>query len=336
MARSRAQTEYTRLKDVIAAATNNALWSRAVTLAVREEATAWDVKGSPLEQKPANEEPARVRMRAQQRLSLQAISATTGNDTVAENGFYGFGDCCGGPSGKEGPDDALWERIQRTPGAQPAHNVKPRTDFSARCMAPGENSCQGGCGVDDYNRPVFCSKGQVCRIEQVSPTVSWTNLNTHQTMHSENKCYDVTECPARETVLATHPKVRSEVWDDPGCTAGCPMERCGDEAGVPCCVRKEDLSAKQCPSRATVMVTRKAKRWKLWNDPYCTTGCTLDDCGAEVPCCVKAHAYDAHRKVSLTSISTRPQLHADSTDSLWSSLAISHIVIRCSLSSCPW
>ena len=79
------------------------------------------------------------------------------------------------------------------------------------------------------------------------------------------------------------------------------QQPCGGASEVPCCVRKEDLSVKACPSRAAVMVTRKEKRWKMWHDPYCTTGCRLDNCGeegeAEVPCCVKLTPYNAALKV---------------------------------------
>ena len=80
-----------------------------------------------------------------------------------------------------------------------------------------------------------------------------------------------------------------------------------------------DPSAMQCPSRATVMVTRKEKRWELWEDKYCTTGCKLDgDCGeegeAEVPCCVKLHPYNANLKVRSHPPSPnahRPQWRSD-------------------------
>ena len=300
MARSRLSTEYVQLKDAIATSTNNALWDQEISLAVREEPAF-------KQSKPLEVVRTAKTARAQQLLQQQAADATPDNGAVAENGVGGFGDCCGGPGGKEGPDDALWERIQRTPGLQ---EDRPRSHFSAMCMAPGENSCQSGCGVDEHNHLIFCAKGQICRRETVHHTTV-TDPKTFQrhTIFQVNKCYDVTECPLRETVLATHLKVRSKVWDDPACTAGCHMATpCGGESGVPCCVRKQNVDTTQCPSRATVLVTREEKRWPLWDDPHCTTGCTLHDCGVEVPCCVKVHPYNADRQVSvrLGGASARP------------------------------
>lgn len=126
-------------------------------------------------------------------------------------------------------------------------------------------------------------------------------------MSSQNQCVDVTECPARETVAATDIAVRWDVWHDTGCFSGCRFDQCTSETAVrdaesvPCCVKKEDHRANRCPSRATVLVTRKEQRWSLWEDSYCTTGCKLNGCGkegeAEVPCCVKESPFNDKMQV---------------------------------------
>ena len=72
------------------------------------------------------------------------------------------GSCCGGPDGVDGPDDKLWERIQRTP----ALAGKAKNEVSALCMARGEASCTQGCMTSSIasipEQFQFCQKGQVC------------------------------------------------------------------------------------------------------------------------------------------------------------------------------
>ena len=53
---------------------------------------------------------------------------------VREEFFTDYGDCCGGPSGTDGPDDELWARIQRTPAQKDYENS--RSYFSAQVRPP--------------------------------------------------------------------------------------------------------------------------------------------------------------------------------------------------------
>ena len=76
-------------------------------------------------------------------------------------------------------------------------------------------------------------------------------------------------------------------------------------------------SSRACPSRAVVLMTRKEKRWKLWEDAQCASGCMLDTCGkegeADVPCCVRYLPYSQGAQVHALALhspdaSTAPAL----------------------------
>ena len=101
-------------------------------------------------------------------------------------------------------------------------------------------------------------------------------------------------------VLATAYEMRWKVWDDPKCSSGCGFEppQCGKgNEDVPCCVKNANAYKQQCPSRAMVEVTPPEKRFAMWEDKHCTTGCTLNECGTEVPCCVRFPPSGATDKV---------------------------------------
>ena len=229
-ARSKALLEYTRLRDVIAAATNDAMWTQTITLAVREaEQVAAVTRVQEAEmvaavtRARAKDEASRAAQReARHHVRQLAVQQAGQGGEVTSESFSGYGDCCGGPSEVEGPDDRLWDRIKRTPKLQtmferyafddyrswfsaqvrpPTRAQHPRTDSDslrplltvlAQCMAYGEGGCGRGCSVRwvDYftheETFKFCERGQICMYG-----------------HTENTCQDVTECPSREMVLAT-------------------------------------------------------------------------------------------------------------------------------------
>ena len=119
-----------------------------------------------------------------------------------------------------------------------------------------------------------------------------------------DECVDVTKCPSEATVLATDAAVRYERWEAPliggKCSTGCHFNYCGKAFDMPCCIKEDATSSRQCPLRATVMMTGKEKRWKLWEDKQCVSGCMLDACGeegeADVPCCVRSLPYSEGAK----------------------------------------
>ena len=84
---------------------------------------------------------------------------------------------------------------------------------------------------------------------------------------------------------------------DGQCSTGCKFHYCGTKMNMPCCI-KEDVTSSMCPSRATVMTTPKERRWHVWADEQCASGCSLDDCGEDVPCCVHYLPYHDNKQVS--------------------------------------
>ena len=124
-------------------------------------------------------------------------------------------------------------------------------------------------------------------------------------LRSKNTCEDVSKCPSLETVEATDPAVRYQRWEAPmingKCSTSCRFSYCGKAVNMPCCIKEDDASSGRCPVRAAVMMTRKEKRWALWNDEQCLSGCKLDACGeegeADVPCCVRFMPHSDGAKV---------------------------------------
>ena len=76
---------------------------------------------------------------------------------------------------------------------------------------------------------------------------------------------------------------------DGACVARFGMTGRNTDARYSSCFLSEDYSSNAdiCPSLDAVTSVDHLHRHRIWEDPSCTSGCTLPNCGDRIPCCVR-------------------------------------------------